>query len=102
MKEASFADPFLLLHQFAMHDRDLSSGSSEADESKFQPEPEGFPKVGMPRALWSSVIDVSCQRFHHLLNCAYKASKHSNPFARISWSLRPCLAQPLKSCSIPK
>src|SRR5260221_2224091 len=34
MEEARFADPFLLLDQFGVHDRDLSSGPTKTDKSK--------------------------------------------------------------------
>src|SRR5688572_18775599 len=44
-------DPPLLLHQLAVHDRDLSRRSPEVDEAELYPEPKGLPeahRLGLP------------------------------------------------------
>jgi hypothetical protein len=44
MEELLVADPFLLLDQLGMHDRDLPARSAEGYEAELQPKSKGFAK----------------------------------------------------------
>ncbi|MNX79928.1 hypothetical protein D3C86_1115740 [compost metagenome] len=45
MQESALGYPAPPLHQFLVHDRDLSGWPAEADEAELQPEPERFTKT---------------------------------------------------------
>jgi hypothetical protein len=42
MQKPFFRDPPTLLYQLLVHDGNLASRAAEADETKFEPEPEGL------------------------------------------------------------
>jgi hypothetical protein len=44
VQETALLDPLLLVHDHAMHDRDLPGGAAEADEAELQPEAERLRK----------------------------------------------------------
>jgi len=49
VEKALLAEPFFLFHQLGVHDRDLTGGSAEADETQLEPEPQRFAKGGSNR-----------------------------------------------------
>jgi len=51
VQEALLGYPAALLHQFLVHDGDLSGGTAEADEAQLQPVEEGFAKGDRGRRL---------------------------------------------------
>jgi len=42
MQESTLGNPALLVHQLAVHDRDLAGRPPETDEAQFEPEPQRF------------------------------------------------------------
>src|SRR6516164_7867989 len=96
-----FSKPASVLDQLLLHQSTQCYRAAEAKGTKTQKIADKFPDSER-LIYWRSVSCFAYGRiFHDLLNCAYRPSKHSKPFERISWSLRPCLAQPLNICSTP-
>ena len=55
-RKRALVDPFFLVDQHAVHDRDLAGGTAEIDAAELEPEPEGFAEAG-PR------LAVACREF---------------------------------------
>ena len=66
MKESTFGDPAASFDQLFMHDRDLTGGPAEADESQFQPESQCFPERNGFRK--DGPVDVYPRHFSEILS----------------------------------
>src|SRR5262245_56192114 len=83
VQETLLGHPALLFDQNAMHDRDLTGGSTKASASHAQPSPECFAQCHAVAARFSTPRNsVDCERVAHAMLPAYEWANYGFPLSR--------------------